>query len=253
MLPPFRAHSFRACGIVRLRAPVKTLSNSAPNVTQLSTGLDIARCTGRSSSALASVAVGRDLVGPVEQLGIDTVAHNQPINTVPARARALVTSDAQNGELANDVAKDDGGASEPPLNPQRAHHLGAIAASTSLRFPVSAAFSNGSAGGVAGMGRCGPVPVIGGKSVSGPASTVIVAQGQSLVGVRRGVLYLALQGGSSQRHAHHRGCLIRSSGQRLRLPRRRAHRPPSQTLRCSVTPPPSTRCTLRPKSFYKRI
>jgi hypothetical protein len=101
--------------------------------------------------------------------------------------------------------------------------------------------------------RYGPVPVIGGKSVSGPASTVIVAQGQSLVGARHGVPYLALQGGSSQPHAHHRGCLLRSSGQRLRLSRRRAHRPPSQTLRCSVTPPPSTRCTLPPKSFYKRI
>ena len=96
-------------------------------------------------------------------------------------------------------------------------------------------------------------PVISGKSVAGPASTVIVARGQSLVGARHGVLYLAAQGGSSQPHVHHRGCLLRSSGQRLRLPRRRAHRPPSQTLRCWVTPPPSTRCTLPPKSFYKRI
>jgi hypothetical protein len=102
-------------------------------------------------------------------------------------------------------------------------------------------------------GAVRPVPVIGGKSVAGPASTVIVAQGQSLVGARHGVLYLALQGGSSQPHAHHRGCLLRSSGQRLHLPRRRAHRPPSQTLRCSVTPPPSTRYTLPPKSFYERI
>jgi hypothetical protein len=40
---------------------------------------------------------------PVEQLGIDAVAHNQPINTVLAGASALVTSDAQHGQLADDV------------------------------------------------------------------------------------------------------------------------------------------------------
>src|SRR5215471_5696387 len=48
------------------------------------------------------------LVGPFKQLGVDTVAHNQPINTILARTSTLVTNDAQHGQLANDVAEDDG-------------------------------------------------------------------------------------------------------------------------------------------------
>jgi len=47
------------------------------------------------------------IVGPVEQLGVDTVAQNQPINTILARASALVTSEAQHGQLADDVAECD--------------------------------------------------------------------------------------------------------------------------------------------------
>jgi hypothetical protein len=42
---------FRASGIVRLPYSVKTLSNRAPNVTQLSADPDSARRTGRSSFA----------------------------------------------------------------------------------------------------------------------------------------------------------------------------------------------------------
>jgi len=52
--------------------------------------------------------IGRDLVGPFKQLGVDTLAHNQPVNAILSRASALVTSDAQPGRLADDVAEDDG-------------------------------------------------------------------------------------------------------------------------------------------------
>ena len=53
-------------------------------------------------------AVDRDLVGPVEQLGVYPVAHNQPINTALAGTSALVTSDAQqHRQLADHVADDD--------------------------------------------------------------------------------------------------------------------------------------------------
>jgi hypothetical protein len=34
--------------------------------------------------------IGRDLVGPFKQLGVDAVADNQPINTILAGASALV-------------------------------------------------------------------------------------------------------------------------------------------------------------------
>jgi hypothetical protein len=46
-----------------------------------------------------------DLVRAVEQLCVYPVAHNQPINTILARASALVTSDAQHGQLADDVSE----------------------------------------------------------------------------------------------------------------------------------------------------
>ena len=61
----------------------------------------------RESAIHASFLVGRDLVGPREQLGVDPVAHNQPINTVLARMSTLVTSDAQHGQLADDVTECD--------------------------------------------------------------------------------------------------------------------------------------------------
>jgi len=52
-------------------------------------------------------AVGRDLVRPVEQLGVDAIAHNQSINPILARASALVTSDAQHRQLADKVSEND--------------------------------------------------------------------------------------------------------------------------------------------------
>jgi integrase len=50
---PFGLTLIRASGIVRLRYPVKPLSNRAPNVTQLSAGPDTGRRTGHLSSARA--------------------------------------------------------------------------------------------------------------------------------------------------------------------------------------------------------
>jgi hypothetical protein len=50
-------------------------------------------------------AVGCDFVRPVEQLGVYSVAHDQAINMILARATAFVALDAQNGELANDIAE----------------------------------------------------------------------------------------------------------------------------------------------------
>src|SRR5215472_12966186 len=52
-------------------------------------------------------AIGCDLVGPLEQLGVYPVAHNQPINAILTGASALVTSDAQHGQLPDDVAECD--------------------------------------------------------------------------------------------------------------------------------------------------
>ena len=61
------------------------------------------------STALSAKLDPEDLrIAPFKQLGVDAVAHNQPINTILARATAFVTGDAQNGELADDVAEDDG-------------------------------------------------------------------------------------------------------------------------------------------------
>jgi len=78
---------------------------------------------------LLARAVGLDLVGPREQLGVNAVAHNQAVNTVLARASALVTSDPQHCQFADEVAEDDGAvavASQPSLNAQRLgpHQLG---------------------------------------------------------------------------------------------------------------------------------
>jgi len=56
---------------------------------------------------VATWTVGRDPVGPVEQLGVYPVGHNQGINTVLAGTSALVTSDAQHRQLAGDVAEYD--------------------------------------------------------------------------------------------------------------------------------------------------
>jgi hypothetical protein len=43
-------------------------------------------------------------VGPVEQVRVYPVVHNQPINAVLAGTSALATSDAQHRQLAYDAA-----------------------------------------------------------------------------------------------------------------------------------------------------
>jgi len=47
------------------------------------------------------------VISPVEELGVDAIAHNQSINPILARASALVTSDAQHRQFADDVAECD--------------------------------------------------------------------------------------------------------------------------------------------------
>jgi len=76
-----------------------------------------------------------------------TVAHNQPINTVLAGASALVTSDAQDGQFANDVAEDDGAILGHQNHPstRNARSICAVAISMSDLFLVCAAFSSSSA------------------------------------------------------------------------------------------------------------
>ena len=44
---------------------------------------------------------------PLEQLRVEAVAHNKPINTVLAGTSALVALDAQHGQLAGDIAECD--------------------------------------------------------------------------------------------------------------------------------------------------
>src|SRR5215469_11962656 len=64
MTPSFRAHSFRASGIVRLQYPVKVLSNRAPNVTQLSADRGTAAALVAQVPGMPPRAVGRDLERP---------------------------------------------------------------------------------------------------------------------------------------------------------------------------------------------
>src|SRR5215469_5892407 len=96
---------------------------------------------------LLARTIGRDLVGPVEQLGVDAVADNQPLNTILARASALVTSDAQHSQLADDVAEDDGAIAGHHNHPstRKARSICAVAISMSDLFLVCAAFGNSSA------------------------------------------------------------------------------------------------------------
>jgi hypothetical protein len=57
-----------------------------------STGPGTARRTGRIGSLSALTwAVGRDLVGPVEQLGVDAIAFDQPMDVIPTRLTHLPT------------------------------------------------------------------------------------------------------------------------------------------------------------------
>ena len=59
-------------------------------------------------------AVGCNLVGLLEQLGVNGVAHNQPINAILARVSALVASDRKHGKLA--------GKSRNVISRRRGHH-----------------------------------------------------------------------------------------------------------------------------------
>jgi hypothetical protein len=68
-----------------------------------------------SDEITADRAVRRDLVGPVEQLGIQPIALDQPIEVIPTESAALVALDVQHIELADQVAKDDGAFSKPPV------------------------------------------------------------------------------------------------------------------------------------------
>jgi hypothetical protein len=71
-------------------------------------------------------AVGRDLVGPVEQLGVDSIALDQLAEAVPARPAAPVALDVKHVELADQAAEYGSrlrAASQPPLDPQRALRL----------------------------------------------------------------------------------------------------------------------------------
>ena len=38
-------------------------------------------------------AIGRDLIGPVEQLGVDAIAFDQPMEVIPTPTAALVALD----------------------------------------------------------------------------------------------------------------------------------------------------------------
>jgi len=150
MTPPFWARSFRASGIVRLPGPVNALLNLAPNATQLSgTG----RRTGHSS-ALASEAVGRDLVGRVEGLGANAIAFDQSTEVIATPTVALIALDVEHVELADQVAEDDRAITRHHSHPstRNARSIWAAAVPTCLLFPVSATLRSNSAA----KSQCGP-------------------------------------------------------------------------------------------------
>jgi ribosomal protein L39E len=84
---------------------------------------------------------------PVEQLGVDPVLLDQPVNSILARTFALVTRDAQHVELAGDVAENDRAVARyhNHRSTRNARSIWAVAASKSIRFPVSAARRSNSA------------------------------------------------------------------------------------------------------------
>jgi hypothetical protein len=118
--------------------------NLAPNVTQLSADQGTGRRTGHSS-ALASEAVGRDLVGRVEGLGANAIAFDQPTGDNPTVA--LIALDVEHVELADQVAENDRAITRHHSHPstRNARSIWAAAASTSLLFPVSATLRSNSA------------------------------------------------------------------------------------------------------------
>jgi hypothetical protein len=80
-------------------------------------------------------------------LRVDAVAFIQTMEVIPTPSAALFALDVERVELADHVAKDHravAGHNNPPLN-RNARSICAVAASTSLLFPVSAALSSGSA------------------------------------------------------------------------------------------------------------
>jgi hypothetical protein len=110
-----------------------------------STDPGTARRTGRSNFALAC-ADSRPQA-PVKQLSIDAVTLDQPVNTILAGASALVASDAQHGQLADDVAECDRAIARHHIHPstRNARSICAVAASMSSASFVCAARSNSSA------------------------------------------------------------------------------------------------------------
>jgi hypothetical protein len=82
-------------------------------------------------------AIPSDLVGPFKQLRVYPVAHNQPINTILAGASALVTSDAQHGQLAGYVAECDGALTRHDSVSQSARDSGAAAMSSAAWILLS--------------------------------------------------------------------------------------------------------------------
>jgi hypothetical protein len=60
-------------------------------------------------------AAGHDLVGPLEQLSVDAVAHDQAVEPILTGPTAFFTLDPEDCELANQVAENDGAFTRPLL------------------------------------------------------------------------------------------------------------------------------------------
>src|SRR5262249_30080821 len=84
---------------------------------------------------------------PVEQLRVDTVAHNQPINPILAEPTALVALDGNDVELVENVAECDRSVAGHHSHPstRNARSICAVAISMSDSSPVSAVFNSSSA------------------------------------------------------------------------------------------------------------
>ena len=52
-------------------------------------------------------AIGRDLVGPVEQFRVNAVAFDQPMDVISTPTALLVAFDVEHVELTDQVAEDD--------------------------------------------------------------------------------------------------------------------------------------------------
>jgi hypothetical protein len=98
-------------------------------------------------SHLLARAVGRDLVGPFEQFGVNAVALDQPIDAVLTRTAALVALEAEHVELAHDVAKNNRILSRhhTPRYQRKTRSICAVADSIWDRLPVWAPFNVNSA------------------------------------------------------------------------------------------------------------